>query len=260
MDIHVRRLNFDFSDDFSVLPHRDDLRGSCELLGVCFTLPYLEPYLIRTMTAALKLVTDPDLAEDMRRFSGQEGNHYRSHAVVNDRIRDRLSAETAQEIAQIEAELKADYRRFSKEKSLRFNLAYAEGFEAMTLAFTLAGMGRNPDSLYPDWRDLVEWHGAEEIEHRTVAFDAYHHICGSCPYRVLRGTWAQIHYIGYIRRFTQALRREYAHLPAGTYSGNAYRTIPGYLRTFLPWYNPARIEPSDYVRGLLQKYSARALP
>lgn len=259
MDIHVRRLTFDFSENFSVLPNPNDIRGSCELLGVCFTLPYLEPYLIRTMTVALKHVTEPSLAEDMRRFSGQEGNHYRSHAAVNDMVRERLSADTAEEITQIEAELKADYRRFTKEKSLRFNLAYAEGFEAMTLAFTLAGMGRNPDSFDPAWRDLVEWHGAEEIEHRTVAYDAYRHICGSYPYRLLRGTWAQIHYVNYIRRFTQALRREFAHLPVGTYSGNAYRTIPGYLRTFLPWYDPSRIEPSDYVHGLLQKYDARAL-
>lgn len=27
--------------------------------------------------------------------------------------------------------------------------------------------------------DLVKWHGAEEIEHRTVAFDLYRHLGGS---------------------------------------------------------------------------------
>ncbi len=259
MSIHVRKLTFDFSENFSVLPNPDDIRGSCELLGVSFTLPYLEPYLIRTMRIALKHVTDPRIAEDMRRFSAQEGNHYRSHALVNEMIRERLTPETATEIARIEQELKADYARFSKEKSLKFNLAYAEGFEAMTLAFTLAGMDRQPESFDPAWRDLLEWHGAEEIEHRTVAYDAYHHIYGSYAYRVFRGLWAQVHYVKYIARFAKALSREFAHLPTGVYAGSAYRALPNYLRTFSYWYDPSRIEPSDYVRALLLKYDARVM-
>ena len=38
------------------------------------------------------------------------------------------------ELEELERKLDADYRRFSKTKSLRFNLAYAEGFEALTTA------------------------------------------------------------------------------------------------------------------------------
>ncbi len=30
----------------------------------------------------------------------------------------------------------------------------------------------------PNMLDLVKWHGAEEIEHRSVAFDLYRHLGG----------------------------------------------------------------------------------
>ena len=36
---------------------------------------------------------------------------------------------------EFERELEDDYQRFTKTKSLRFNLAYAEGFEALTMNF-----------------------------------------------------------------------------------------------------------------------------
>lgn len=258
MDIHVRKMNFAFEGDFSILPDVDDRQGSCILLGVSFTLPYLEPYLIRTMRAALKHISDPQIAADVRAFSGQEGQHYQNHALINDKIRARLSPQSAAQIAQIEGELKADYARLSRDKSLKFNLAYAEGFEAMTLAFVMAGITDGHERFDPAWRELLEWHGAEEVEHRTVAFDAYHHLYGSYPYRVARGLWAQIHYMGYIRRFAKVMAEEFSHVPKGKPPPSLLRALPAYLGTFSPFYNPARITPSDYVRRLLEKYDARA--
>ena len=51
------------------------------------TLPYLEPYLVRTMREALKHCTDPNVAQQVRQFIGQEAQHYRQHSVLNDMIR-----------------------------------------------------------------------------------------------------------------------------------------------------------------------------
>ena len=82
--------------------------------------------------------TDPTIAEDMKNFSAQEAQHRRNHSIVNKIVRDKLSPETAAQVEEIEAELEADYRELTKDKSLQFNLAYAEGFEAMTLSTALA--------------------------------------------------------------------------------------------------------------------------
>jgi predicted metal-dependent hydrolase len=66
------------------------------------------------MLKAADEVDDPALREDMRRFSQQEGNHYRNHARINEIVRNKFDAATAEKIQSIEAELKADYERFLK--------------------------------------------------------------------------------------------------------------------------------------------------
>jgi hypothetical protein len=46
----------------------------------------------------------------------------------------QLGEPAAAKIRVILDELDADYRRFSEQRSDRFNLVYAEGFEAMTMS------------------------------------------------------------------------------------------------------------------------------
>jgi hypothetical protein len=83
---------------------------------------------------------------------------------------------------------------------------------------------------------------------------------GSYVYRILVGSWAQWHYVSYIRRFArcmaQALGRELV-IPRTPVQRTALRN---YLRTWSPWYDPARIEVPDGVRALLDRYSALAAP
>ncbi len=70
-------------------------------------LPYLEPYLIRTMKEAKKHVTDPQLVSDMERFSAQEGQYFKEQMRFNEVIRKSFPGLTT-----LEAELEADYQRF----------------------------------------------------------------------------------------------------------------------------------------------------
>ena len=93
-------------------------------------LPALEPYLIRTMKAASQEVSDPELREVMATFNGQESQHYQQHQRFNDVIK----ARNFPGLEKFERELQTEYRRLSREKSLKFNLAYAACFEALTTA------------------------------------------------------------------------------------------------------------------------------
>jgi len=258
-DITVRKLRFAFEEpiDFDV---SDAMLGEIiPPLGLSMTMPYLEPYLIRSMKVALKEITDPQLAEDARRFSQQEGHHFRNHAVFNDQIRAQFDDATAAALRAIEADLEADYQRFSRTKSLRFNLAYAEGFEAMTCAGALAAAehGGLAGGSLPGG-EVWAWHMAEEIEHRTVAFDVYRDRVGSYLYRMLFGTWSQWHYLSYINRFARCmatgLGRELVR-PSSPMHRSALRR---YLRTLTPWYDPAKIELPPGVEELLARYSAMA--
>ena len=209
-DITVRKIRFDFPGSFDLGGTDEELAATLPSLALSMTMPYLEPYLIRTMKVAIKQITDPELAEDARRFSQQEGHHYRNHAVFNRTVRDHFGGAAAEDLRVIEAALEADYQRFTREKSLRFNVSYAEGFEAMTCAGALAmaeqGMFDDSGTSMPGG-EMWAWHMAEEIEHRTVAFCVFEHLVGSYPVRIVLGTWAQWHYLSYIRRFAGCMAK-----------------------------------------------------
>ena len=140
-DITVRKIRFSFGEALDFEVGDDQLGDMLGPLALSMTMPHLEPYLIRTMKVARKQISDPVLAEDASRFSQQEGHHYRNHAMLNEQILSQFDDAAADRLRGIEADMEADYQRFSKQKSLRFNLAYAEGFEAMTCAVALAHAG-----------------------------------------------------------------------------------------------------------------------
>ncbi|MFT4595774.1 MAG: putative metal-dependent hydrolase [Paracrocinitomix sp.] len=255
--ITVRRPNFEWPPDLPVLPVPSDPSRSCELVALSFTLPYLEPYLIRTMRVAAKQVEDPELRADMKAFSGQEAQHYQQHARINDLVRAQLSDGAATAMRSLEDGLEACYRRFSQEKSLAFNLAYAEGFEAMTFALARSVLTTEGASdADPAWGNLMAWHLAEEIEHRTVTFDAYEAVVGRYTHRVAVGTWAQSHFLRCLLRMAAVLQRDTidASVPMRKVVSQAARRnwrngmVPGTLRSILPSYNPRNVPISDEVR------------
>jgi hypothetical protein len=111
-----------------------------------------------------KKVLDPKhkkLHEDLDIFIKQEVQHCKQHIAFNN----SLYAQGYEGMKAIEESYKADYDRFLKEKSLRFNLAYAEGFEAMGSASALVffeDLGDLLDGADKDAVDLWKWHLAEE--------------------------------------------------------------------------------------------------
>ena len=259
-DITARNLRLDFGDSIDLDSVADeDIDLVMGVLSLSLTMPYLEPYLIRSMKIALPKINDPALAQDVRLFSQQESHHFRNHALLNQRIREAFDSSTARHIQTIESELEADYQRFSREKPLRWNLAYAEGFEAMTCSVALAaaegGFLDRPDL---PGGEIWAWHMAEEIEHRTVAFEVFDYLVGHYAYRLLFGTRAQWHYLSYLFRFSrcmdQALRR-----PERTRQRPAISASFGrhYLRTWSPRYHPAKVPIPAGVAEALDGFSAR---
>ena len=259
-DITVRSIRFSFENSLDLDRPAAELSMTLPTLALSMTMPYLEPYLIRTMKVALKQITDPELSEDVRRFSQQEGHHFRNHAVLNDEIRAQFDAATAERLRGIEADLEADYQRFSRSKRLRFNVTYAEGFEAMTCAGALAAAehGVFESSSMTPGGEIWAWHMAEEIEHRTVAFGVFEHLVGSYPYRIFVGTWSQWHYGRYIGRFLKCMAEGLGQKLERPNSPMHRTALRRYLRTWSPWYDPAKVDVPPQVEGLLARFSAQA--
>ena len=254
----VRRMKFDFTPEMERVFVKGDPQMSYTFLGTWMMLPYLEPYLIRSMRQALPHITDPALAEDLKRFCAQEGEHYKQHAQANELIRNLLPGFAA--LKAIEAELDAEFKRFSKDKPLKFNLAYAEGFESMTSAMSRTQLELHMfDRTDSPLGALARWHVMEEVEHRSVAFDVYEHIVGSYWYRLRTGLWAQRHFIGWGTRLAKAMmaadpdtmaRFQDAEAVAARkdyMAGFWKRAMPRLLRTYLPNYDPRTVDlPAEY--------------
>lgn len=254
--ITVRRPAFEWPSDLPVLPLPNDPSRSCELVALSFTLPYLEPYLIRTMRVASKEDIDVDLLAEMKAFSGQEAQHHKNHSRVNDVVRSKLSPEAAAAMRVLEDALEADYRKFSAERSLAFNLAYAEGFEAMTFAFARSVLRlADLDDAVPAWSGLIAWHLAEEIEHRSVTFDAHEAIVGRYPQRIAVASYAQVHFLGYLFKMAKVLQNDTIDSDVGlrqVLMQGAKRhwkngVIAGVFQTLSPRYNPRDVAIPDDV-------------
>jgi len=262
-------MDLAFPEEIAPVFIEGEPEASYALVGFSLLLPYLEPYLIRTMRDAKPQVTDPELVKDLERFSAQEGQHYQQHRRFNETIR----TQGFPRLARLEADLEADYQRFTREKSLRFNLAYAEGFEAMTTAsalfsFETGEIGR----MHPAAADLFMWHLVEELEHRTVAFDVYDHLVGSYPYRLAVGLFAQFHLVRFMVRVSRYMLEADPDYPA-LYGGREGRRermrrrspmlrrsfLPKLLRTYLPGYTPESIPFTDELRVVAERYSAMAV-
>jgi predicted metal-dependent hydrolase len=77
--IVTRRIPFEFTDD--IHPHWTPEEPEFAQMwnGFSLTMPYLEPYLIRTMREGLKQVEDPMVLADGAAFMAQEGQHFQGH-------------------------------------------------------------------------------------------------------------------------------------------------------------------------------------
>lgn len=264
--ITVRRLPLSFPAGLDPVIVEGAPEESFFNVGLSLLLPYLEPYLIRTMREAKKHVSDPALLADIDLFNAQEGQHYRQHIRFNQAIRGSVP----EGLKELEAELDDDYRRYTETRSLRFNLAYAEGFEALTAAmarFTFEA--KVLDRMQGDARELFQWHLVEELEHRTVAFDVYDHVCRAYFYRLFVGLFAQWHLNRFVIRASRVMtladpdgfrkrfggaRRALARVAPLLWL--AFRLLlPKVLATYLPWYTPHTIPLPPGVRALGDRYS-----
>lgn len=269
-EMTVRRMEFAFQPDMDLVFIKDDPEMSFMFLGAWMMLPYLEPFLIRTMRDALPHVRDARLREDLKRFCAQEGEHFKQHAKANELIRALHPSYEA--LLPLEKELDRELKDFTRDKPLKFKLAYAEGFESMTSAMSRAQFEVGLyDRTESPLADLAKWHVMEELEHRSVAFDIYEHVVGSWFYRMKQSIWSQRHYFRWVTRFRDVLVAPQGELfaayqaPEIAARRKAFnkhymsRGIPRVLATYMPWYNPAKVDLPGEFEAARQHYSSTAL-
>lgn len=180
--IKVRAMGFPFRDAglprhwFMGSPHLTHLSNALQLL-----FPAGERFFIRSVKHYEDRITDPELKARIKGFYGQEGRHGHEH--------ERLFKVLEAQGYEIESFL-AWYEDMAYEKlEKRFSPAMRLSVTAALEHFT-AAMGRNAltsdflDEAHPIIADLMRWHAAEEIEHKSVAFDVFEAVDGRYHVRV----------------------------------------------------------------------------
>lgn len=196
-DIEIRKLNFAFSEDRSPVWNAGDPEWSHMVNGASLVMPYLEPFLNRTLQEAKSSITDEGLLADVRGFVGQEAQHFTNHRRYNE----MLKRNGYPELEEVEATLADSYKRLER-RSLALRLAYSAGFETMTMGIT-EWLINDRIALFkgadPVIASLVLWHMVEETEHKSVAFDVYQALEGRYWLRILGLLHGSLH-VGLLSR------------------------------------------------------------
>ena len=171
----LRRVAFEFPDpDGLVWTRKPELAIAAN--SVSLLMPFVEPYVVRSIRAVVDELGDPNLVEEAKGFVRQESQHHGQHRMYNERLAERYRG-----VGRIERWIDSTYRFLERHTSTTFGVAFAAGFE--TVAFCAARWveGHADDVL--DGADqrgasMFLWHLAEEVEHKTVAADVYRSIGG----------------------------------------------------------------------------------
>ncbi|MEU7158006.1 metal-dependent hydrolase [Streptomyces chrestomyceticus] len=184
--IAPRRVSFDWRE--TPLHWIPDEPTATHVINVLhLLLPAGERWFVKVFKEALPLVRDPALLKDVKGFMGQEATHSVQHAYVLEHLAHQ-GLETAPYTKHVDflfANLLGERPPFAApvptQEWLRFRLsliAAIEQFTAVLGNWVLHADGLDRAGPEPVMLDLLRWHGAEEVEHRAVAFDMYEHTGG----------------------------------------------------------------------------------
>jgi predicted metal-dependent hydrolase len=192
--IKPRRVTFDWKQ--TPLHWIPDEPTATHVINVLhLLLPAGERWFVKVFKEALPLVTDEQLLTDVKGFMGQEATHSVQHSYVLEHLAEQ-NLDTAGYTRQVEwmfdvllGEKPPRALPIPPREWLRFRLALVaaiEHFTAVLGEWILDAEALDRAGTDEVMLDLLRWHGAEEVEHRAVAFDMYQHVGGRGAVRYLR--------------------------------------------------------------------------
>lgn len=236
-------------------------------------LPAGEFWFCRLYNKVLPEITDEKLKQDVQAFIRQEAMHAVAHTSAN---KEYLSQRN------IDIQRNLDIMDFLFNKALAdkpfgkevpkildhqwdlFRLGVIATVEHMTCVlgkYALYNKRWEELGADPEMIDLIKWHGSEEIEHRTVAFDLYRHLGGGYIARYymsvavivgVLGLWVDgaAHIMGQDPRFADkkpSLFRPWVWMEWYKISRQDNQVLPNpiwlvaqQIDYLMPWYDPVK--------------------
>lgn len=146
--------------------------------AMSITFPQGEKFFIDSVRYFIDRIEDPKLLADIRGFCGQEGFHRREHQRYNE----ALCTQRGYDLNLLERRLQNNIDRSYKYLSAMERLAITAAFEHITAILAESALHTQQPmigSAEPAMQALWNWHAAEEMEHKSVAFDVYRAVGGT---------------------------------------------------------------------------------
>jgi uncharacterized protein len=157
------------------------------------TLPEGERMMAKALADALPLVNDERLHEEIVGFIGQEGQHAHAHEAIHGQL-EQLGLDIEPLVSKIAWLVDNIFNREgltgrAEHEWLCERLALSAALEHYTavLGQWILDADALEGVMHPMMLDLCRWHGAEEVEHRNVAFDAFMYVDGGYMRRARTG-------------------------------------------------------------------------
>jgi len=210
-------------------------------------LPHLEPYFIHNIREAGAAITDARLQAEIGVFVTQEARHAQQHRNLN-----AVLAQRYPELPQLERVIKNRLDGSRKRHSLGFRMAYTAGYEAITyqlVAFMMEQKHVWLADAHPRVLALLAWHGAEEVEHKSVAFDVFQAVDGRYLLRVAGMLAALVMTVKDLHGMARYMLQVDGLWPEPACQTRLRRVKRAFLRGFVPrllgYFRP-RYHPSQY--------------
>jgi hypothetical protein len=149
--------------------------------GVNLLFPAGERFFVRSVRHYLDQIEDPHLRDQVKGFFGQEGRHAQAHERFFE-VMESQGYSIQDFLAQYE---RVAYGMIEPMSSPELRLAVTVALEHYT-AIMAENVFREGllEMAHPTMKRLLLWHAAEEIEHRSVAFDVLKAVAPSYPLRM----------------------------------------------------------------------------
>ena len=149
--------------------------------GVNLLFPAGERFFVRSVYHYLDRIEDPALRAAIKGFGGQEGRHAKAHEDFFDTL--RAQGYQLDRFLRVYEWLSYNLLERAAPPALRLSAtAAAEHFTAIMAE----GVTADPlfELAHPALRQLLLWHAAEELEHKSVAYDVLQAVNPSYPLRI----------------------------------------------------------------------------
>lgn len=188
LGIVVRKPNFSFLKDYEIHYYQGNPFVTHLLNAFHIIFPAGEKFFIRAVNRYAEEIRDPSLKERVKAFAGQETQHMLQHQKFYDTL--KRQGFPVEDIAQKYEEhaygfvepfvMKLFDQIFGEGNGRAIALSVTAALEHYTASLAEVALRHNEifENLDEEIKNLLKWHAAEEIEHKSVTYDLFQQVDG----------------------------------------------------------------------------------